>query len=98
MLQDGALNQTPVITTFKAVQSAQTQSGSGARPAKLEMHKIPASLKNIKRLSTCEDVVSLKPATEYVHDSLYLFQDPSLMEPLLVTLYRKWSARLLHFI
>ncbi|XP_060605093.1 coronin-1B-like isoform X3 [Ruditapes philippinarum] len=55
--QDGALNEAPTITTYRAVSSSQ--NGGSGEPA-----KIPASLKNIKRLSTCEDVVTLTPSSQ----------------------------------
>ncbi|XP_053387812.1 coronin-1B-like isoform X2 [Mercenaria mercenaria] len=55
--QDGALNEAPTITTYRAVSSSQS-GGSG------EPQRIPASLKNIKRLSTCEDVVTLTPSSQ----------------------------------
>ena len=55
LFQDGALNEAPTITTYRAVSSSQ--NGGSGEPA-----KIPASLKNIKRLSTCEDVVTLSPS------------------------------------
>lgn len=46
------------------MSSSQSRASTGSGQAKPELQKMPASLKNIKRLSTCEDVVTLKPKTE----------------------------------
>ena len=67
-LQDGALNQAPVITTYKAVsrasdrdrepQKASSTESVSSREEKRRSRNL-ASLKNIKQLSSSEDYVSL---------------------------------------
>ncbi|KAL4216781.1 hypothetical protein ACF0H5_024504 [Mactra antiquata] len=59
--QDGALNQTPVITTYRALTSQNQKS---------EPPKIPASIKNIKQLSTSEDVIVLKPTSQTITEEV----------------------------
>ena len=76
MLQDGALNQAPVITTYKTVNKTpvadrepQKASSSESVPSKQDerRNRTLASLKNIKRLSTSEDYVSLAPSSRLVN-------------------------------
>ena len=69
--QDGALQQPPTITTYKAVdrgdrepavqlrRSAQTMATAGRQGSEPAPPSEPASLKNIKRLSLNEEVVSV---------------------------------------
>lgn len=68
--QDGALNQAPVITTYKAVSREPVQDREPQKaistesvPSREEKRKSRtlASLKNIKQLSSSEDYVSLAP-------------------------------------
>ncbi|CAI9735756.1 coronin-2B isoform X11 [Octopus vulgaris] len=64
-LQDGALKQTPTITTFKAVNRPPLARSSTLPTAQVppsvntEINKEPASLKNIKRLSSNDEFVTL---------------------------------------
>ncbi|XP_052786744.1 coronin-1A-like isoform X2 [Mya arenaria] len=63
---DETINHTPTITTYKVMPSSTASSqqrGSHGETthSRPEMQKMPASLKNIKRLSTCEDIVTLNP-------------------------------------
>ncbi|WAR29826.1 COR2B-like protein [Mya arenaria] len=65
-MQDETINHTPTITTYKVMPSSTASSqqrGSHGETthSRPEMQKMPASLKNIKRLSTCEDIVTLNP-------------------------------------
>ncbi|XP_036365662.1 coronin-2B isoform X5 [Octopus sinensis] len=63
--QDGALKQTPTITTFKAVNRPPLARSSTLPTAQVppsvntEINKEPASLKNIKRLSSNDEFVTL---------------------------------------
>ncbi|XP_050398682.1 uncharacterized protein LOC126816312 isoform X14 [Patella vulgata] len=69
--QEGALNRAPTITTYKAVNKQNLENiRGGPRRANTiatetvinnNNHEEPASLQNIKRLSTNEDFVSIKP-------------------------------------
>ncbi|KAK6184793.1 hypothetical protein SNE40_007182 [Patella caerulea] len=69
--QDSALNRAPTITTYKAVNKQNLENiRGGPRRANTiatetvinnNKHEEPASLQNIKRLSTNEDFVSIKP-------------------------------------
>ncbi|XP_050398683.1 uncharacterized protein LOC126816312 isoform X15 [Patella vulgata] len=68
--QEGALNRAPTITTYKAVNKQNLENiRGGPRRANTiatetvinnNNHEEPASLQNIKRLSTNEDFVSIK--------------------------------------
>ena len=79
-LQDGALNQAPVITTYKAVSREPVQDREPQKaistesvPSREEKRKSRtlASLKNIKQLSSSEDYVSLAPGPRWVNTRAY---------------------------
>ncbi|WAR29781.1 COR2A-like protein, partial [Mya arenaria] len=83
-MQDETINHTPTITTYKVVPSSTASSqqrGShgettNSRP---EMQKMPASLKNIKRLSTSFENKGSSESTEVT-------------SPTRRTVNRSWSA------
>ncbi|XP_065937452.1 coronin-2B isoform X2 [Magallana gigas] len=64
--KDSTLSQAPTITTYKAVNrprpegSVSTQPYAGETTATTNHRSIPASLRNIKQLSTNEEFVSIK--------------------------------------
>nr|XP_022307279.1 coronin-2B-like isoform X2 [Crassostrea virginica] len=64
--KDSSLSQAPTITTYKAVNrprpegSVSTQPYAGETTANTNHRNIPASLRNIKQLSTNEEFVSIK--------------------------------------
>ncbi|XP_052265040.1 coronin-2B-like isoform X2 [Dreissena polymorpha] len=68
--QDETINQMPMITTYRALSGSQHR-GSGDTPpvSRSDIQKLPASIKNIKRLSTCEDIVTLDPKSSKIDAS-----------------------------
>ncbi|KAK3598613.1 hypothetical protein CHS0354_019873 [Potamilus streckersoni] len=96
-MKDGRLDHAPTITTYKAItgsiheknpiQRANTvPTEVKHRPQEEGRTNIPASLKNIKRLSTNEEYVSISNDRPFVNDKIAVFESKkTYTEPIVVS-------------